>query len=321
MFLPSSTLPPVVFDADPAQYHAPQKARRGDHDFVMSRSELWEFTDGECPLEWRIGKPREVTAAMKWGDLTDVLILTPERFEECFEIIPETYKTMRMKCPKCGSITDAKSCKKCGVDRVETEVIEKWNWNSTTCEQWEEKVIAAGKRSTKAETVSHAQAAVKQFFAHPHLKAFHEVSRKQVQVNVEWHDEDTGIVVPFKCMLDLVPDPASEFGDTLADLKQTWLIRYRDWQRNVHREGLDVQAAVYLDAMNAASGLSYSHFEFHLQKSEQPWIATHRMLSPDFLLLGRNRYQDALKSYCRCVAENTWRGYDAAMIEPLPYMI
>jgi hypothetical protein len=204
-------------------------------------------------------------------------------------------------------------------------VIDKpWNWNSETCQEWKEGAEQKGLKVVMPETVSNAWKAVANLREHPRISAFHAVSRKQVTLNVEWHDEATGLIVPVKCLLDLVPDPESDFGDTLADFKTTGFMRYREWCRRIHKDGLDFQAAFYVDAANAAlsePGDPSYKFEHHIQSSNAPWLATHRMMSPDFLTLGRNRYQGAFAEYCECLKTNTWRSYDCAMSEPESYML
>lgn len=321
MFRPSSTLPPVIENTDPNRYHEPSNsAKRGDKDYVMSRSELWRFGDCECPLEWKLTERDKASRAMRWGDLIDCLVLTPDRFEKDFVIRPEKYFTDGMLCPSCGDVSDSKSCRHCKKERIKTTIEKDWNWNSTHCIEWKEEQEAKGLKVVGPEEASNAHLAVKQFEYSDYLSKFHSVSRKQVQINVEWHDE-TGIVVPFKCLIDLLPDPQSDFGDTIADIKTTEFIKYRDWCRRIHIDGLNYQAAVYLDAVNAATGLNYIKFEHHIQKSSAPYLVTHRMLSDDFLIAGRVRYRRDLADYCQCLLTNKWRSYDSAISEPESWML
>ncbi len=140
-------------------------------------------------------------------------------------------------------------------------------------------------------------------------------------LNVEWHDDDTGLIIPFKCLLDIVPDPKSDYGDTLFDLKTTDNAHGLKWPRQVFNFGLHYQAAVYLDAMNAAAGAKYRNFGHIIQESEPPYEPTHRVLSAEFMDLGRIDYQLNLKRYAWSLKNNIWSGYDTAICDLESWMI
>ncbi len=317
-FRPSSTLPPVVFDADPAVYHAPQKARRGSPEFVMSRSQLERFA--QCPRKWIRGAETESTAAMSWGSLVDCLVLTPQHFEAVYAIAPTTYETTGMMCPVCKSVTDSKKCRTCKTDRIESPVRKDWNLNSETCQEWVKAQQTAGKTITSEGRVSDAWKAIARLNEDEEIKAILDCSKRQVAVNVEWHD-DSEIVVPFHCLLDLVPDPKSPFGDTIFDLKTTDSADGAKWAKTVYNWNLAFQAALYLDAMNASAGTKYRNFGHVISEADEPYECTHRLLSAEFLDLGRADYMAALKRYCRCLKSNIWPGFDTDIVEPSAWMV
>ncbi len=298
MFQKSSTLPPVVYDT--ADYHAADKHGRGHPDFTMSRSALRKFA--KCPHRWLAGHEEETTDCMADGSLADVITLTPERLEKVYAICPETYPATQKKKD----------------DPIEQKP---WNWNANYCAEWREARFSEGKEVVKSGDISDAWEARKALFQNEHIAAFHEISKKQVLVNVEWNDADTGIIVPVKALLDIVPDPESEFGDTLADFKRTNDASYRKWARTVHSMGLHYQAAFYIDAINAALGSKYRNFEHHIQESFAPWESTHRLLAAEFITIGRNAYQADFKDYCRALKTGKFRGYDCAMVEPEAWML
>lgn len=289
MFKPSTSLQPVTCNADKTAYFALKS---------MSRSSLWKFR--QCPRKWKYGIPEETTDAMEFGDLMDCIVLTPDRFDREFAIAPITYP--------------------CEATKKDPRTEKPWNWNADYCKEWRETQITEGRKPIKSAHHSEANLALNRLKEDDYIQRFISCSKPQVHVNVDWHDEVTGIIVPFKCLIDLMPDASSEFGDTIGDYKTTANAEYKAWTRQIHSYGLHYQAALYVDAMNAATGLKYKNFVHIIQESSAPFEPTHRMLSEEFLALGRS-YKNDLKHYCWCLKTNKWPGFDSAISEPESWMV
>lgn len=318
-FHPSQSLPPVIRGADPRAYHLQNPAYpKGHPRFVMSRSELLKFA--ECPRKWLKNPPVDATPAMEWGSLVDMLVLTPKWFDRDYAVAPSEYETTGMRCPKCESVTDSGKCAKCKTERVEVKVKEPWNWNSKTCQEWRSNQEQAGKTIVKQSLLTDARRAVIRLGEDQEIATILTASDRQVQVNVEWHDA-TGIRVPVKCMLDLVPRPESTVGDTLWDFKTAESAEGRRWSRAVFAWQLHYQAALYSDAMNAASGLQYRRYGHVIQESSAPFEPTHRLLSEEFIAMGRIDYTSHLQHYCWCLSTGKWPGYDTTIVEPEAWML
>lgn len=294
------TLPPIVHPVDPKLYFATDESKPRRHpERVMSQSSLKDFA--VCPHRWVAGYKEEETDEMKDGKLVDVIMLTPERFEAQYEIAPVNY-------PVKPTAKDPRTEKP-------------WNSNSTWCKDWIAEAEERGASWVKPKAAEEAWKAREILHSNPRLHAFHEGSKKQVQFNVVWEDPETGIVVPIKGLIDLLPDAKGEFGKMLADFKRTNNAEYRMWARTVHSFGLHYQAAFYLDAYNAATGEKRNQYEHHVQESVSPFETTHRELSFEFLTLGRTRYQSDLANYCRALKTGVWMGYDTAIVEPEVWMM
>lgn len=275
----------------------------------MSRSELVQFNRN--PWKWVHGAQDEETGEMEWGSLIDCLALTPERFESVYEVVPETYTTTGMKCPVCQSVTDSKKCAKCKVERVEVSVEKEWNYQAAQCEEWREGVKKAGKTAVKRSTLTAAKEAVFRLMEDEIIKRLFDASKKQVQIVVEYHDKVTGIVVQVKMLLDLLPDHLNaEFGRFLADLKSTNNAEISAWERHIFAFNLHTQGGLYLDGTNAALGTNYDGFYHAVQEQDAPYATARRMMSEEFLTLGRDTYKKALKRYCQCLATGKWPGFD-----------
>lgn len=292
MLKPSSTLPPITFGVYQADYLAlGRKHDRGDKRKVMSNGELKKFA--RCPSKWKRGSFEESSDAQEWGNLVDCLVLTPERFEEQYVICPEEY-------PAAG--------KKKG-DPVE---MKSWNWNAGYCKEWRAKQEAVGKVCVKADWASEGHAAKARLMADPILREFVQASQSQVQLCVDWHDEGTGLIIPVKCLLDLLPSKESRFSLMLGDLKTACNGSPGPWAKQVFEKGYHIQAALYLDAYNVVTREKRNQFVHVVQESESPYETARRILSEEYLQIGRATYQRALVDYCYCLANDVWPGLDEA---------
>lgn len=293
MFTPSKN--PITFGMMPAQYHAiGEGIDRGKREFVMSQSELRKFS--RCPRKWLFGQPPKTSAAMEWGSVLDILLLTPERAEALIVAHPEKY--------------------------IATDKKEKaWTEKSITCKAWVAEREKEGKIVVSPEYMSEAWRAVRRLQAEADITDILSASKTQVCLRVEYHDEETGIVVPMKCLLDILPNEESDYGDSVFDFKTTNSAESRKWTRHVYDFGLYYQAACYLEAVNAATGLKYRNFGHIISESYAPYEPTVRLLSQDFLTLGRSDLESDLRHYCRCLKKGWFPGFDRAEVEPLAWML
>lgn len=284
-FTPSTAHPPIVKNADPRAYVALGKGiRRGDAAFIMSRGELVRFA--ENPWKWLKSERDDATKEMTWGSALDCMALTPSRFADCYEVCPENYPAGDSEKP--------------------------WNWNAGYCKNWRNEVEASGKEPIKIAELEQVRIAKARLMEDEAIRFIFSASEIQVQCVVEYRDKDTGLVVQIKTLLDLVPVTYSPWGKFLADLKTTNDAAIQPWEKTIFHQGYHVQAALYTDAFNAVTGEDRSGFLHVVQESEYPYAVARRMLSDEFMSLGRETYQRALKHYCRCVTDGQFPGYDDA---------
>lgn len=280
---------PVTPDTDPEKYHAlSDPKKKGSPEFIMSRSALSDFAT--CPHRFIHAPERKTTKAMAFGDIVDCLFLTPDRFEKAFAIAPETYP--------------------CEPTKKDPRTEKPWTFLADYCKTWRAEQEAAGMKVTDPETASSAQTAIAALRKDPIVCDLWQASRKQVQVIVEWHDEGTGIVVPFKVLIDLLPDPGSKFGRGIFDFKTTTEAAPDRWQKKIAEQDHDYQAVVYLDAVNSALGTEYAFFGHIVQESAAPYEVARRVLTMAWLEYARKEYRRHLALYCRALKTNTWPGYD-----------
>jgi hypothetical protein len=303
---------------DPEAYHRLEE-KRGDAGYPMSPSALKEFA--QCPSRWIAGYRSPDSESKYFGSLLDVLLLTPEMFPKKYAVTPEKYEATAMECPVCKSQTDSKSCKGCKTDRVPVKLQKDWNNNATACAEW---IAQQGsKEIVSQKSLAQAEQAVKRILEfEPHydfpIKRFIEASDKQVLVVGEWHDEATGMVVPVRCLLDLVPRNDTEFAKCLGDLKSTRCAAIIPFQRDVFKMRYHVQAAfdtdLYIEATNHQE--DRNTWCLIVQENFEPFQPGKRIMSDmpetpgNYIALGRATYRKQLKLYCACLKSGKWPSYD-----------
>lgn len=278
---------------------------------ILSRGDLCEIA--LCPSRWHNGyeEPDRRIPSVEFGSLFDCLLLQDDKFEEYYMIAPPTYRT----------------------SKGETK---NWTWKSSTCRDWRQLQEENGFLVCSEEDLIDARAALKALLNHPGMgkrtERLIEGSQHQVFVIAEYKDEDTGMIVPVKCLTDIVPGPEDrEFGTSLVDLKTARSAEPRSWAKAVFESNYHVQAAINLDCHNAVTDtVQRDMFRHLIVENFKPWEPAGRWLTHEYIDLGRQKYLSALKTYCRCVAENKWpsycdplaiddAGYDSC--SPLPYMV
>jgi len=254
--------------------------------YVLSRSELRAF--GRNPSKWIRSKRKDSTESMRYGNLLDAMLLAPEYFKAAFVRRPDTYPSEGKK--------------------GEPPTEKPWSGNSTWCKNWMEGAAKANLTPFKVEDEESAMAAIRRLESDPDIARVLNHSTKQVFILVNYTDPNTGLVVPVKILVDIVPQSKPE-NDSLADLKTAADASGESWQRHVFAMGYHYQAAMYLDAYNACTGEDRQLFRHIVSESEEPFEPALRCLSSEFIELGRNEYQRDLELFCKCVVNDTWPGY------------
>lgn len=255
-----------------------QGVTRGHPEFVMDGKDLKNFT--HCPHRWRAGhNDDDETPSTDWGQLLDCLLITPRAFESRFAVRPETYTN-------------------------EKKEVKPWNGNSNVCKEWLNQ--HEGMEIVKSDDVLRASSAAKLIMADEQYSVVIPASRRQVMLTGFYDDVETGLRIPIKSLLDLVPPEKY-----LVDLKTSKDAHPRSWKQQVWKYRLHVQAARHLDLWNAAHKDTRNEFRHIVQESFEPFEIGKRMLSAEFISHGRYSYVKALKRYAKALKTDTWDGYDS----------
>lgn len=288
----------ITRGADPREYNSVAQ-KRGAPDYPVSSSMLRAFAP--CPARWLAGYEPPDTEAKAWGSLLDCYVLTPDAIDARYVLQPDTYSN-------------------------EKGEVKPWNNNATACRDWRKG--CGGRVIARREDVANVEAARDRLLGDEILRAWHDASDKQVRVDGVWHDEATGLYIPTRCLIDYAPRVDSEFAACLGDLKTTRNASPRPFARWCYTAGYHLQAAWNLDMWNAATGEARDTFCLVLSENYPPWQTGRRMLSQDFIQLGRLAYRHAISRYCRALASERWEGYDDSpeavqgwlVVNPEPYM-
>ena len=274
-------------------------ADRGDAGHPVSSSTLREFA--RCPSRWRGGYVAPESEAKAWGSLLDCLALTPEQFDARYAVQPKTYKN----------------------EKGETKP---WNNNANACRSWNAEQV--GREIVRAKDQRNAESAIRRMVEDELIAAWIKSCDCQVWGAGQWQDDKSGLTIPVKCLIDFVPRADTEFCKCLGDLKTTRTAGVMAWQRDCYRMGYHFQAAFNTDLYVAATGEDRNTWCWILSESYEPWEPGKRMLSQDFITLGREAYTRAIENYCACLKANRWPGYDDndeavqswTLVAPEPWM-
>jgi hypothetical protein len=290
----------VCVDADPREYHQDQ-GERGTPEFIMSSSALRLFA--QCPQRWKNNYNPPDSDAKDYGSLLDTLVLQPATFRHRYAVKPLTYK-------------DEKS--------GETKP---WNGNSLVCKAWLKD--HEGFEIVSNDDVNEANAAKRGLDQDEVIKAFLDASERAVWLQAEWHDPKSGVVIPLKALIDLVPRIGTEFEKSIGDLKSTRNAALVPWTKWCYQAGYFLQSSFYLDLLQSAQAdRDLQNFCFILSENYAPFQSGKRLLSHDFIELGRSAYRRLLEGYSACLKSGRWPGYDDhdeaaqgwSIVAPFPYM-
>ncbi len=272
----------VGIDYYPALYHQMEGGKRGTDKFIMSRSELMEFQN--CPRRWLLGvEDHGGDKATDFGSLVDCIITQPKALKNLFAVIPREYTN----------------------EEGETKP---WNFNSTTCKKW--KAQHEGKTLVKDTMMLEALQSQARLDGDERIHALINSSQKQVCVTTLYKGQN-GIIVGVKALIDLVPDPKGPHGDCLGDLKTARNAAPNEWEKTVFKLSYHVQAALYLDAYNSCPNVQQRTGFLHcIVENIPPFETARRILSNEFIEIGREKYLKALHRYTECLKTGVWSGYD-----------
>lgn len=280
----------VATQADPDEY-GHEAHQRGAPEFSVRSHVLNEFRRNAH--RWVMGYESPESAAKLYGNVLDCLALCPETWPERFCTTPATYVNK-----------DGKECKWRNDGRIKEVAV------------WLEE--HEGLTAVDSGTNASVHAALARLKADRDVWDFLRSGDAQVYVSALYQDRETGLSVPVKGLIDIAPDKEHPiYSGCLGDLKTTRNAEPRLWARDTYKYGYHVQAALYMDLWNAATGEDRTEFRHVVQENYPPYELRFPFLGQRFIELGRATYQMLLAAYCKCVKTCFWPSYDVPGVLPI----
>lgn len=251
----------------------------------------------QCPSRWRAGYESPESESKNFGSLLDTRVLVPEQFAKRFSVRPKTYKN-------------------------EDGEEKPFNLNAKVCRKWVDE--QAGRKIVTADDMAEVDIARERMLADETIAELLAASDRQVWITADWKDKATGFTIPIQALIDFVPRPDTPFQKGIGDLKTVRSAAQTPFQRQIYQLGWHLQASLYQDIYIASTGEDRPDFLFIIQENYAPYQVGRRLLSQDFIEIGRQTYQAGLARYAKCLKSGTWPGYDPAeefsLVSPEPFM-
>lgn len=288
-------------DLAPAAYHAWNAGKeRGDSDWRVSRSELMDVLEcGEMFLE---GGRYKDSISLTLGDLVDVLLLTPEAFDDRFSVHPESYQTggeekkWNARTKYCREWQKENPDKEPPQTYITEAVVKKWTKQSDTCKQWIEEQEANGKTVISPKMHSDAKRITERMRRKAvngvELEQLIDSCDRQTVVTADWRTED-GQAIPCRCMLDMarIREPFVAY-----DLKTAQDVSRPKFKVSMIAYGYDVQSWMYSEMLAAALKTENVPFGFIAIRNTHPFlVATYR--AKECLEWGEKRFREGMSRY------------------------
>lgn len=302
-----STATVVSTSAPPTTYKIPVE-QRGQPDYPISAWDLIDF--GESPARWvKTPKPDD-SEKVSFSEAVRLLHLTPELVSTRYAVRPETYEAMVLECPKCQSVGTGKICRACNAARRNVTKQRPWSAAAHYCSNWTEDQVKHMRRIIPHELHLRATQATTALQANAEVSTLLADSQVQAAIAGTWHDEDTGLDIPLRTLINYVPNEGSTRDDCTGTISMVRDTAPTQWTSMAYNRGHHIAAAFKHDLCCAAFHISRPHHLWVLIENVEPFLVGRRRTSPEMLQAGRTAYQDLLNAYARALAANTWPAFD-----------
>lgn len=180
------------------------------------------------------------------------------------------------------------------------------SWRTKAAKEAADAARAEGKVPLLAEEVERVDGMADALRRHPIASALLDPDRGRPEVSLFWHDQTHG--VDRRARLDWLPEPTS--GRLIvADYKSAQSAEPGAVGRAAASYGYHMQAAWYLDAVDALELAEEAAFVFVFQEKTPPYIVTVAELDAPALEVGRRRNDLAMQVFAECTATGEWPAY------------
>ena len=274
-------------DPTPGMYPGIDRASYDAKD-AINQSVLKKGKRTWAHARWYQLNPPEPTPALQLGQAMHQAVLEPDKFEQdwtCPPMNPETHKAY---------------------DRRSKEGKAAW------AAHLEEN---PGKQALSMKDWTFVLNCRRAVWEHAAAKAFLG-GEGMNELGVVWQDEETGLYC--KALIDRM----TRFdGYTwVVDVKSTKDVSPRGWPREVVNYGLHIQAACYIEAMEAEDVRRGNppldrRFAFLCFEKEPPFLVKAWVCPPSLIEQGREEFHGLLRGWKKCLEDDNWPGYGQGLEE------
>lgn len=192
-------------------------------------------------------------------------------------------------------------------------MVDRPRWDTNEVKAEVAAIRAAGGVPLKRAEFEQVKAMAAALREHPLASALLLPDRGKPEQSAFWVDDETGVWRRARYDWLPTPSPGPMF---VTDYKTTVSANPQDLQKAVHNYGYFIQAAWYLDGINALGLADDPKFIFVAQEKTAPYLVTVFEMDSMAIELGRKQCRQALSVYANCVKSNRWPSYsdDVEMI-------
>lgn len=280
----------VGFDIAPSRYET-ETEQRGSPGLTVRAHILGEILRNA--QRWVKGYESPESKSKKFGSVLDCLLLTPTQWPKRYAVVPAD-------APKKPTKTQINAKK----PSPETVAAIEW---------WDDFIALNPGEIISQEINGSVHSAINRLREDKLIADLIDCSNHSVMVTADWQDSETGLTVPVKALLDILP-PSDHpvFGGSLWDLKTTTNASPHSFSRDAQKYNYALQGAFYADLWNAATGEQRHDFGHVVIENFHPFEfrSPPPLLSQRFLNHGKLLYQRALSIYCKALDSGEWPSYD-----------
>jgi len=255
---------------------------------------------GHSPARWRLRPGRDPEDGPGRHELLRGTLLAASGAGAKYIPTPETYRTLRPVCPKCGSESSAATCRKCNTPRVNQAVERPWSPQAQNCKLWAEDVREKGLVPVPRALGEANRRMMDRIIGDRHTAKLLADSQKLVLVTGTYEGKDGKNCLPLKALIDIAPDECHELCATLTTVLVVPDASPGSWSNFAVKTGQHIQAALARQLFQAATGEDIKHYLWLLVEAKEPHILGRRRSTPELDKLAEQTCERLLERMLFC---------------------
>lgn len=191
---------------------------------------------------------------------------------------------------------------------AELEVVPGERWDTNAAKAAVKAAREAGRVPLKESTFAQVQAMAARLRAHPVAGPLLADTYGAAESSLYWRDDVTGVMR--RGRLDLLPNSSDDGRMVVPDYKSAVTANPAAFGKSAADYRYDMQAATYIEAVQALGLAEDVAFVFVVQQKTAPYLVSVVELDSLALRVGRHDNRKAVDLYARCRETDTWPGWD-----------